>query len=146
MYDSIFMQKHQTFYQWSKRIDDLLLLKIDNFMASSSVLQFSFNVGDSPRVEQTVVVDDGSDEGGVGNLGMEWRLGWCLEILVGFLSVFMVEEDVVGFKADYAKLFGVCSIVHLRIYLLYVYSINSYLHSMRKNATKRNKHHIIQFY
>ena len=46
----------------------------------------------------------------------------------------MVKENVVGFEAHYFELLGVCSILHLRIYLVYIVSNNSYLHSRPKNA------------
>ncbi len=132
----VFVQKHQTLHERGEGIKDLLLIEINDIMSPLSVLQLGFDGGEAAGVEQPVVVDDGSDEGGVGELGVEGGGGPGLEVLVGCFGVFMVEEDVVGFKADDCELLGVCSIVHLGIYLVYIVSINSYLHSIRKNASQ----------
>lgn len=83
-------------------------------MRSSPIFKFCLKRGQSAGIEEAVVVDDGSEEKRMSNVGEKFCIGRGLEVAIGLFGGFMKEEDVVGFKADDGKLFAICSIAHQR--------------------------------
>ena len=71
MNNSFLMKKLYALKQRQKSIGDFGLVKRKRNMSASTVLELSFKGRDTTGIEETVVVDDRSDETGVDNVRME---------------------------------------------------------------------------
>jgi hypothetical protein len=79
------VQEQQAVNQRRKSVYDLLLVEGRRHVRPPPVLELGLEGRQTARVEQAVVVDDGTDEGGVGELGKQGDVGGGLEIFVGLL-------------------------------------------------------------
>ena len=114
MYDTVVVQELQAFKEWQECIEDFCLLKWELSMRPSSVLELCLKIRCATRIEQSVIVDDGSQEQRMGDARIEGNfLGW-LHIEESLLALLVEQQDVIGLKADDRELLAICSIAHQR--------------------------------
>lgn len=105
VYDIALVEGSDAFDDWSESVANLLLIEMYYVVAPLPIFDLCLQRRLLLRVQQTIVVANGPEEGGVtdGRIGL--HAGTALEILIGLLGGFVEEEDVVRLEFYYDELF-----------------------------------------
>ena len=125
MYDSLCVKVFKTLNDWDYSIGDFFLAEGDGLVGPTALLEFSRQGGFALGVEEAVIIGDGSEEVGVGDIGAQLLSGWAFLVAVEVLGGSVDEEDVLGLKLNDGE-FPMRQHLLREIYYVYTFSINSY--------------------
>lgn len=100
MYDSLCVKVFEALNDWDNSVGDFLLAEGDGLVGPFSLLEFNSQGGFALGVEEAIIIGDGSEEVGVGDIGAQLLSGWACLVAVEVLGGSVDEEDVLGLKLD----------------------------------------------